>query len=147
MIKKDIIKSSASILIIIVLAVVIVNVNKFISPKAPQTAEESQGVLSESNPVDYGECFNKDPSTIIFVHSNSCPHCIRMKPIVTELEGEGHKFYWAESSDIESRELISNCFSDLIGGYVPQFICPATGKEQTGAMNKEELKTFSDNCR
>jgi len=146
MMKKDIIKSWVSILIVILLVVVIVNINKFIPPAKVQTAGSSQDVLSEGNVVDYGGCFDKDPSTVVFIHSNSCPHCVRMKPIIEDLEGEGYKFYWAESSDMEAREIISSCFSDLLGGYVPQFICPSKGTERTGSMSKAELKGFADSC-
>ena len=144
--RKDLIKSAIAILVIIILVVLIVNVNKLISPKVLQTAEEEQDVLGEGGVVDYGNCFDKDSSTVVFVHSNSCPHCNSMKPIIEELEEEGYGFYWAESSDSEARNVINSCFGDLLGGYVPQFICPATGKEQTGAMTKGELKKFADDC-
>jgi len=140
--KKDIIKSVISIVVIIVLAVLIVNANKLISPKRAQepTAPASGAI------TDYGECFNKDPTTVVFVHSNYCPHCRDMMPIIEELEKEGYKFYWAESSDSEAREIVNNCFSELLSGYVPQFICPNMGEEQTGAMSKDELKGFADDC-
>jgi len=141
--KKDLTKTIVSIIVVVVLAVFIVNINKVISPKVPL----SEGIQTTGNSViDYGECFDKDPSTIVFVHSNGCPHCRNMMPIIEELEEEGYKFYWAESSDSEAIEVVDNCFSDLLSGYVPQFICPATGKEQTGSMSKDELKYFADSC-
>lgn len=144
--KNDIVKSIASVVVIIVLAVLVVNANKLISPKAVNTIQEPSAQISGESVIDYGECFDKDPSTVVFVYSNSCPYCNNMKPLIRELEDVGYKFYWAEGSDSEAREVINNCFSDLIGGYVPQFICPATGKEQTGAMSKAELKAFADSC-
>ena len=141
--KNDLIKSAVSVLVIIILAVLIVNANKLISPKAVQ---EQDMPASEGSVKDYEECFSEDPSTVVFVYSNSCPYCNNMKPIINELENEGYNFYWAESSDTEAREVVNSCFAELLGGYVPQFICPATGKEQTGAMSKEELKKFADDC-
>ncbi len=146
MVKQDIVKSLVAILVIIVLAVLIVNVNRFISPKVPQKAEEKQDVLSERSVVDYSGCFSNSPGTVVFIHSNSCPHCVRMKPVIEELEGEGYSFYSAESSDTEAREIISSCLSDMLSGYVPQFVCPSTGVEKTGSMSKEELKAFADSC-
>jgi hypothetical protein len=144
--KNDLIKSGIAILVIIILAVLIANVNKLISPKVPVTGEKPIAAVSGEAIKDYGECFEKDLSTVIFVYSNSCPYCNQMKPLIKELEGEGYKFYWAESSDSEAKEIVSGCFSGLLGGYVPQFICPATGTEKTGAMSKGDLKKFADNC-
>lgn len=143
---KDVTKTIASIVVIVLLAVLIVNMNKMIPPKVPKTAEEGQDILSRGKAPDYGDCFNKDPGTTVFVYSNSCPYCRSMMTIIEELEGEGYKFYWAESSDSEAEAIVSNCFNDLLSGYVPQFICPATGEEKTGAMSKAELKGFADDC-
>jgi len=140
----DVIKSVVSIAVIIALAVLIVNMDKMVpTQNLPKVAEDS---IAPASKVDYGECFSESPDTVVFIHSNSCPHCRTMMPIIQELEGEGYEFYWAEGSDYEAREVITNCLSDLVGGYVPQFICPKTGVEQTGAMSKAELKKFADNC-
>ena len=144
--KGDIIKSILSILVIIILAVLILNADKLISPRKRVVGEDSITPLSGGAVRDYRDCFSDDPSAIVFLHSNSCPHCRSMMPIIEELEEEGYNFYWAESSDSEARDVISNCFSDIIGGYVPQFICPATGNEQTGAMSKDNLREFADDC-
>jgi thiol-disulfide isomerase/thioredoxin len=142
--KKNTTKSIVSALIIIALAVLIVNANKLVSPKVP--GEEPTKPIGSESVVDYENCFSEDPSTVVFVYSNSCPYCNNMKPIIEELEKEGYKFYWAESSDSEARDIVSSCFNDLLSGYVPQFICPKTGKEQTGAMSKADLKKFADDC-
>lgn len=143
--KNNITKSIISVLVIIVLAVLIANVNSLISPKAANAQQQTERAGAASA-KDYGECFNKEPGTIVFVHSTYCPHCQNMMPIVKGLEGEGYKFYWAESSDSEAKEIVTGCFSDILSGYVPQFICPATGKEYTGEMSKAELKMFADEC-
>ncbi len=142
--KAYITKTIISIIIIIALTIFIANINKLIPPKV-QTTQEATTPTTKAV-INYGECFSENPSTVVFVHSNSCPHCRTMMPIIEELEKEGYKFYWAESSDSEARDVINNCFSNLLGGYVPQFICPKTGKEQTGGMSKADLKKFADNC-
>jgi len=83
--------------------------------------------------------------TVIFVYSDSCPHCQNMKPLVRELEGQGYNFYWATDTDAKSYEMLNECFADVIKGYVPQFICP-NGAEHTGEMPIENLKEFADKC-
>jgi len=157
--KTELAKTIISILVIVVLAVFIVNINKVFSPTAGIKNEEqitraadvkSEGLPSDTSVIDESTCFGKygqSQNTVVFVHSNYCPHCKNMVPIIEELEGEGYKFYWAESSGSEAGEVISNCFGDLLSGYVPQFICPKTGKEQTGEMSKLELKDFANACR
>ena len=144
--KGDLIKIFISILFIVFLAFLVVNANKLIKSNLPEIAEKQDIGSTGESVVDYGDCFSEDPSTVVFVHSNSCPHCNSMKPIIGELEEEGYKFYWAESSDSAARQVVNDCFSDILGGYVPQFICPKTGKEKTGGMSKAELKSFADSC-
>jgi hypothetical protein len=141
---KSILKVLLSVFVILIFAYLIVNVNSIVPPRKVMASEQGTSTLNEG--ISYDECFQEDPSTIVFVHSNSCPHCRNMMPIVRELEGEGYKFYWAEGSDIEARAVIEGCFSDILSGYVPQFICPSNGKEQTGEMSKEELRSFSEEC-
>lgn len=155
MVKKDTIKTIISIAVIIVLAIIITSVNNMVFSKSLgelETGARVESGVSEggdglNSNGDYSGCFSHSQDTVVFVYSNSCPYCNQMKPIVKELESEGYKFYWAEGSDKEAREIIDGCFSDLTGGYVPQVICPATGKEQTGAMDKSSLKRFADNCK
>jgi len=95
------------------------------------------------------ECITKydiPKNTVIFVYSESCSHCAKMKPLVKELEGEGYNFYWAGGSDSNAYEMLNECFTDIMTGYVPQFICP-DGVEYTGEMSIEDLKAFADKCR
>lgn len=147
--KIDIMKTIVSVIVIILLAVFIVNINKLVSPKVQNIVEEPITPITSGVVTDYGKCFSRygeSSTTIVFVHSNYCPHCRSMIPIIEEMEKGGYKFYFAESSDSEAREIVSNCFSNLLSGYVPQFICPKTGKEQTGGMSKADLKKFADDC-
>jgi thiol-disulfide isomerase/thioredoxin len=115
--------------------------------------EKKISSVSKSAPITASavddECITKYDITkdeIIFVYSDSCPHCAKMKPLVNDLEDEGYNFYWATGSDSNSYEMLNDCFSDVMKGYVPQFICP-NGAEHTGEMSIENLKAFADKCR
>ncbi len=148
-----------SIIVIIILAVFIININKIIPAKISDKELNKNKELSINIPVnpsitnttmsDVSRCFNnygKSGDTVLFVHSDYCPHCKNMMPIIRDLENEGYKFYWAEGSDSQAEEIITNCFSNLLSGYVPQFICPGNSKEYTGEMDKLTLKKFADDC-
>jgi len=113
-------------------------------PQADVPAADQPAVPVDSSCIDG---YNIKADEVVFVHSTSCPHCRSMMPIVEKLEKEGYEFYWAEGSDIEARKAISACFSDVLGGYVPQFICAGTKQEQTGAMTENQLKSFADSCK
>ncbi len=109
--------------------------------------------VSETVPITASavsdECitrYNISKDTVIFVYSDSCPHCANMKPLVKELEEESYSFYWAGGSDSKSREILNDCFADVMKGYVPQFIC-SNGVEHTGEMSIENLREFADKCR
>ena len=85
--------------------------------------------------------------TILFVYSDTCPHCQRMKPIVVELEVEEYNFKWISASDNEAKIILRNCFSDVLAGGVPQFICAKNGQTIVGETPKEILREFADNCK
>ena len=98
----------------------------------------------------YSECSAKQglsKGTVLFIYSDSCPHCTRMKPILTGLESNGYDFYWVTSGDNKARAVISSCFKDVISSYVPQFICSSNGKSIVGGKSKETLKSFADDCK
>lgn len=141
-----------SIIAIVLLSIIIVNLDSLVPDNALVGAEPQvtrQPSANSNLDIDSSTCLGKygiSQSTVIFVHSNSCPYCANMKPIVQGLEEEGYKFYWAEGSDPQAGEVVSNCLSDLVGKYIPQFICPKTGKEQTGEMSKENLRKFAEAC-
>jgi len=125
---------------IMALSVLFANIDLFIG--------EQQQMQQQAEPLpgNYAECmagYGIEPS-VVFVYSRYCPHCRSMIPIIKELEQEGYSIYSAEGS--EQTELIQTCFSPLLSGYVPQFICPMTGSETTGEMSKEELKKFIESC-
>lgn len=93
-----------------------------------------------------GSCKGISPDTVIFYHADWCGHCAEMKSAVEELEEEGYNFFWAESSSAETAE-VKDCFSDVLQGAVPQFICLGTKEYELGAIGKEKLKDFADSCK
>lgn len=95
-------------------------------------------------------CINKygiTKDTIIFYHADWCPHCANMKPVVQELEKEGYRFHWAETSTGEGVDIVNDCLKDSIQGGVPEFICADTGEYKMGAISKSALKAFAESCR
>ena len=86
-----------------------------------------------------------DKNSIIFVYSDSCPYCTRMKPIVRDLE-ENYGFYWANSADSSARVILRECFSDVLAGGVPQFICAKNGENLVGEKPKAVLEDFAIAC-
>ncbi len=156
--KKKTLISIVLVIIIFILATFIVSINRFF-PKEMKYSENKfslntnmaglntnrvGGYITNKN----NSCFSKyaPESNVIFLHSSYCPHCRRMMPIVRDLEKEGYGFYWAESSSKEITN-VKECFSELISGYVPQFICPANKKSFIGETSKENLKRFADECK
>jgi len=85
--------------------------------------------------------------TVIFYHASWCPHCRNMGPIVEDLEDEGYKFLWAETSSGENTHIVAECFSDVIQGGVPEFICAGTSDYELGEMSKSQLRNFAEKCR
>jgi hypothetical protein len=70
-----------------------------------------------------------------------------MMPVVEELESEGYSFYWSESSTGDNMDVIKDCFSDVIQGGVPEFLCAGTGAVTLGEMPEENLMEFADKCK
>ncbi len=116
--------------------------------ETPLTSEVSPITIDEMDEIN-DDCITKyglTKGTVIFVYSDSCPHCQNMKPLVKELEDTGYNFYWAGSSDSNAYKILNECFADIMTGYIPQFICP-DGVEHTGEMPIDDLKDFADKCR
>lgn len=120
-----------------------VNENSFSSDTNSSLRSNGTGQIA-----DYASCLvekNISLNTVIFVHSNLCPHCQTMMPIVQKLEVEGFKFYWAEGNEQNNSKLLA-CMSGHLSGYVPEFHCPANSNVQTGAISENELRAFARNC-
>jgi hypothetical protein len=90
--------------------------------------------------------------TIIFLYSDSCGWCARMKPGVDSLEQRGYKIYRAEAS--KSEPLITNCVSPYMTSEgVPQFVCVKTGEIKVGAfadsegnLNQQAMDSWVNSC-
>ena len=109
----------------------------------------SEGSSFSSEEVEkYSACAVENglsKGSIIFVYSDSCPHCTRMKPIVKDLE-ESYGFYWASASDSSAKAVLRECFSDVLAGGVPQFICAKNGESLVGEKPKAVLRDFAIAC-
>ena len=119
--------------------------------KIIENKQITSAVSFSSEEIDkYSSCAVKNglrKDTVIFVYSNSCPHCLNMQPIVSELELDGYNFEWASVSDSESKELLRECFSDVLAGGVPQFICAKNGEIIVGEKSKSILEDFVESCK
>jgi|GEM_PF-1312872 len=105
--------------------------------------------ISSETVEKYAGCarsYGLDEKSVIFVYSDSCPHCLKMKPIVTDLEVAGSKFKWAGVGDNEIKTLLSKCYSDVLAGGVPQFICAKNGQTIVGERTKGVLEDFAKAC-
>jgi thiol-disulfide isomerase/thioredoxin len=113
--------------------------------------KEESGASFYSEEVEkYSDCAlanGLEKETVIFVYSNSCPHCLKMQPIVSDLELEDYKFKWASASDNEARALLKKCYSDVLAGGVPQFICAKNGQTIVGERTKTVLQEFAEACQ
>ena len=105
--------------------------------------------LTSTEVEKYANCASENglnKNSVLFIYSDSCPHCTRMKPIVTELETEEYKFKWASVYDSEIKSILNKCYSDVVAGGVPQFICAKNGQTIVGERSKEILKQFAESC-
>ncbi|PKP58513.1 MAG: hypothetical protein CVT89_02710 [Candidatus Altiarchaeales archaeon HGW-Altiarchaeales-2] len=92
---------------------------------------------------------------VVFLYSDSCGWCAKMKPLVETLEKEGYSFSRINVADGEKMNIGQECLSNMLdfSGGVPQFTCPATGKYHGGAFTKpdgsadiSQLRAFADEC-
>ncbi len=93
--------------------------------------------------------YNVSLDTIAFYHSNSCPHCVKMKPWIQNLTARGYKFLWAEGSDAGKMKIVQECLSDVLNFRegVPQFGCPSNKGYHLGEfMSMDDMIKFADEC-
>ncbi len=105
-------------------------------------------VMKGANVTD--ECYRGygiSKETVIFYYADWCPYCKKMKDVVDELEIEGYDFYWANAESDDAKKMIDECFSDIVEGAVPEFICAGSKEFKLGEMSKAELKGFAERCR
>ncbi len=95
------------------------------------------------------QTFTEDDKNVIFYHSASCPHCVKMEPFVKALTDEGYAFneVYDKNPDFEAKRQEYSDVLNLNQG-VPQFGCRATGEMHLGEFtNQSELKKFADKCK
>ncbi|MBI5159538.1 hypothetical protein HY992_05445 [Candidatus Micrarchaeota archaeon] len=90
---------------------------------------------------------NVSADSAVFYFSDDCDACVGAKLVVRKLEGEGFKFFWADSSRVESKLLVASCFYDSVTGTLPEFFCAGTGKVKSGELSEGELRAFAQACR
>jgi parvulin-like peptidyl-prolyl isomerase len=112
-----------------------------------KTTEQTGNLTATSTGDQCYSNYKLSSDTVIFYHAEWCPHCQNMMPIVQELESEGYKFHWVETTSGKGMDVVDACFKDLIQGGVPEFICAGTQEVKMGEMSKAALKTFADNCK
>lgn len=87
---------------------------------------------------------------VLFYHTDSCPHCRDMMPLVSELESEGYSFKWLNAVNASNKELVDRCYSGIlqVGSGVPQFGCVASGELHLGAFTGiDSVREFAESCR
>lgn len=93
---------------------------------------------------------------VVFLYSDRCIWCIKMKPLLEALEKEGYGFFRVNIADSEKMKIAQECLSDVLNfdGAVPQFACPATGETHAGAFVKpdrspdiSQLRAFAEECK
>jgi thiol-disulfide isomerase/thioredoxin len=102
---------------------------------------------AEPDAVNMADCGDLSSDTVIFYHAKWCGFCQKMEPVVKELQDEGYSFHIAETTSGEGIEVVDECYKDVIQGGVPQFICAGSKEYKMGAMSKEALKAFADDCQ
>jgi foldase protein PrsA len=115
----------------------------------PTTAQTSPSTTTTPATAD-GSCIAKyglTSDTVIFYHATWCPHCQKMEPIVTGLQQNGYSFQWVDSDNAQESAIVNDCFSDLIGQGVPEFICAGSRQIRMGEMEESDLKAFADSCK
>jgi len=95
-------------------------------------------------------------NSVIFLYSDGCGWCAKMKPLVETLEKEGYSFLRINMADSEKMKIGEECLKDILdfNRGVPQFGCPVTGKSHVGAFIKpdrsgdiDQLRAFADECK
>ncbi|CEG12349.1 membrane hypothetical protein [groundwater metagenome] len=95
--------------------------------------------------------YNISEDAVAFYHTDWCPHCQKMKPLVQNLTNQGYKFLSVEAEkEPENVKIVNDCFSNVFNtkqGY-PQFGCAANGKSKVGEfMSIEDMQKFADECK
>jgi hypothetical protein len=99
---------------------------------------------------DYGI----EPGTVVYhTSSRQCPVCAGTDKAANELIGleyddsVKYRVYSIDHADSQEKKILSDCFrafDDI--DYVPQLLCPVTGKDLTGEFTLSQAREFADQC-
>ena len=96
----------------------------------PQSVEECLKELGYEHPI--------------FIYSKTCPHCARVKPLVSLLVSENRTYDQVSTDDRDALVKINSCLS--LQPYVPQYVCPVNGRIEVGETDLNGLRDFYDEC-
>ncbi|MEM3126457.1 MAG: peptidyl-prolyl cis-trans isomerase [Candidatus Woesearchaeota archaeon] len=88
---------------------------------------------------------NIDENSVVFYFSDNCSYCEKMEEIVFNLEDKGFNFVKVRHQGPKLDDLQA-CFSDIVTGKVPQFICASTKATIFGEQTEQQLKDFALEC-
>ena len=121
-------------IILIVFAVIVVwqiGINKNNSNK------QGQGKVAGVFSGDENISTNIDLTKPLFFFSETCSHCQKMKPIVTDLQSQGYQIEWVDASSSQNEELDNKY--QITG--VPTFVRP-DGQKLIGEQDQQTLAIF-----
>ncbi len=91
----------------------------------------------------------------IIYHKSSvqCGECSKTDPMIDEMkkmeaqDGENYKVAILDQADPEDKKTLADCM-DVYNNiqYVPQLICPTSGKDITGSFTLSKATDFADDC-
>lgn len=93
--------------------------------------------------------YNISADTVVFFTQDGCDRCSDMKPLISQLKGEGYGFYTIDVDDEDELAVAEACLSDILDleGVVPQFACAGKGRSRLGAFTSiEQMRDFADEC-
>ena len=145
-IKKDTLWKIGTVLFAVLFIISLFTGGFGITGKAVADGENGQTILECAR--DHG----LDENTIIFLYSDSCGWCSKMKPGVESLIERGYNIYLANANEEES--LITECVLDYMTSRgIPQFICVKTGEIKVGAfvdaernLDQTAMDAWVENC-
>jgi hypothetical protein len=98
--------------------------------------------------------YGVEPGTVVYhTSSRQCPVCIGTDKSIKKLEGleyeegVGYSVHVVDHADEQALKILSDCFRAFDDvDYVPQLLCPVTGKDLTGEFTLSQASEFADNC-
>jgi hypothetical protein len=98
--------------------------------------------------------YNLAPGTVVYhTGGKDCTACSKADSIVAELKGlqyndtVGYGVFVADRSKPQGAKIVSDCMQFFDAKtYVPQLLCPATGRDLGGDFTLSQAREFADRC-